>query len=454
MAQQTRQTLWQKIGNTGKTSGDERSRILQVANSLVLHLHPTSVPATALRFRYTWGLGGISAILMVMLGLTGVMLMFRYDARLQYAYLSIQQLETEVIFGSLIRAVHHWSANLLVITSFLHLLRVFFTGSYKHGRTVNWLVGIALFVLSLALNFTGYLLPWDQLSYWAITVSTSLVAYVPLVGDSIKTFFLGGPQVGQAALSNFYAMHVVFFPAIVMALLGYHFWKVRKDGGITQPVVKDDQPVKRLTTIPHLVNVELAAALVVFTGVMIFSMFTPAPLGQIANPITSPNPAKAAWYFLGLQELLLHMHPLSALGLVALAAIALVSVPWIDRNAKDIGVYFRSAVGKKSALFGAILGFNLAPILVVLDEYWIDLAGWMPGVPVLITTALIPFVVTAGFFVLVYFGLRRTQFVKGELTNHSEALLGVFLFSIVGLIMLTIIGIFFRGANMALVLFY
>jgi quinol-cytochrome oxidoreductase complex cytochrome b subunit len=454
MAQQTRQTLWQKVINTGKGSTDERSRILQVANSLVLHLHPASVPATALKFRYTWGLGGISAILMVMLGLTGVMLMFRYDARIQYSYLAIQQLETEVIFGSLIRAVHHWSANLLVITSFLHLLRVFFTGSYKHGRTANWIIGISLFILSLALNFTGYLLPWDQLSYWAITVSTSLVAYVPLVGEGIKTFFLGGPQVGQAALSNFYAMHVVFFPAIMAALLGYHFWKVRKDGGISQPLPKEDEPVKRLTTIPHLVNIELAAALVVFTGVMIFSMFQRAPLGQIANPITSPNPAKAAWYFLGLQELLLHMHPLSALGLVALAVIALVSVPWIDRDARDIGVYFRSKVGKKAALFGGLLGLNLTPILVVLDEYWIDLPGWFSGLHVLVSTALIPFLVTVLFFGLVYFGLRRSQLAKGVQTYHSEALLGVFIFAITALIMLTVIGIFFRGANMALVLFY
>lgn len=454
MAQETRQSFWQRVANPKKGEADDRSRILQVANSLILHLHPASVPVNALKFRYTWGLGGISATLMVMLALTGVLLMFRYDARIQYSYLSIQQLETEVIFGSLIRAVHHWSANLLVITSFLHLLRVFFTGSYKHGRTVNWIVGIGLFILSLALNFTGYLLPWDQLSYWAVTVSTSLVAYLPLVGESIKTFFLGGPQVGQAALSNFYAMHVVFFPAIVLALLGYHFWKVRKDGGISQPAQKEDEPVRKVTTIPHLVNVELAAALVVFTGVMIFSMLNRAPLGQIANPITSPNPAKAAWYFLGLQELLLHMHPLAALGLVAVAFIALVSVPWIDRDAKDIGVYFRSAVGKKAAVYGGLLGLNLTPILVILDEYVIDLAGLLPGVPVIISTALIPFLLTVSFFVLFYFGLKKAHLVKGVKTNHSEALLGVFIFTIVALIVLTIIGNFFRGANMALVLFY
>ncbi len=453
MAQQSRQSLWQRVTNTGKGASDDRSRILQVANNALLHLHPASVPAKALNFTYTWGLGGISATLMVMLALTGVLLMFRYDARIQYSYLAIQQLETEVIFGSLIRAVHHWSANLLVITSFLHLLRVFFTGSYKHGRTVNWIVGIGLFILSLALNFTGYLLPWDQLSYWAVTVSTSLVAYVPLVGEGIKSFFLGGPQVGQAALSNFYAMHVVFFPALVIALLGYHFWKVRKDGGISQPLNRGDEPIKRLTTIPHLVNIEMAAALVVFTGVMIYSMFERAPLGQIANPITSPNPAKAAWYFLGLQELLLHMHPLAALGLVVLVVVALISVPWIDRDSKDIGVYFRSPVGRKAALFGALLGLNLTPVLVLLDEYWIDLAGWMPGVPVLITTALIPFLATTLFFGLVYYGLRRSQLIKGEQTNHSEALLGVFTFAIVALVVLTIIGIFFRGANMALVLF-
>jgi len=276
----------------GKNVSGEQRRLQQVTNSLILHLHPVRVPAQAIRFTYTWGLGGISAVLAVVLALTGVLLMFRYDARVDYAYISIQALETEVAFGSLIRAAHHWSANLLVISSFLHLLRVLFTGSYKQGRTANWIIGVILFALALAANFTGYLLPWDQLAYWAITVSTSLVAYIPVIGNAIRTFALGGPQVGQAGLSNFYALHVVFIPTLLATLMGYHFWKVRKNGGISQPQPKNNERGEMLTTIPHLVNVEYAAGLVTLLVVAIWAMTTPAPLGPIANPLNSPNPAK------------------------------------------------------------------------------------------------------------------------------------------------------------------
>ena len=431
-----------------RPSADERGRLAQVANNVILHLHPASVPAAAVRFTYTWGLGGMAALLGAMLGLTGVLLMFRYDARVDYAYMSIQQLETEVMFGSLVRALHHWSANLLVIVSALHLVRVYFTGSYKQGRTVNWVIGVALLILALASNFTGYLLPWDQLAYWAITVSTSLLAYIPLVGTGIRNFALAGPQVGQAALSNFYALHVVFIPVISFSLAGYHFWKVRKNGGISQPLRKEGERSARLATIPHLVNAEYAVGLVLITGLSIWSMLVTAPLGPIANPLHSPNPAKAAWYFLGLQELLLHMHPLAALGLVGMAVAALLVVPWFDKDESDIGVYFRSQAGKRAAMLSGLLGFVLALAMVVLDEYVLDIPGWLPGVPASITTGWIPLLATLGAFAAVYFGLRKSKLGA----NHSEALLGVFAFAITGLVIMTIVGIFFRGPNMALVL--
>ena len=426
---------------------EERSRLLQAANNVILHLHPASVPAAAVRFTYTWGLGGISALLGVMLALTGVLLMFRYDARVDYAYMSIQQMETQVMFGSLVRATHHWSANLLVIVAVLHLVRVFFTGSYKQGRTTNWVIGVILLVLVLASNFTGYLLPWDQLAYWAITVSTSLLAYIPLVGQAVRNFVLAGPQVGQAALSNFYAMHVVFIPFIAASLAGYHFWKVRKNGGISQPLRKDGERQTRLSTIPHLVNVEYAAGLVVIAVLTVWSMLVTAPLGPIANPITSPNPAKAAWYFLGLQELLLHMHPLAALGLVGILAAAILAIPWLDKDEADIGIYFRSEAGKWAARVGGGLGFGLALLMVVLDEYLLDIPGWLSFLPSSITTGWIPLLATLGTFGLVYAGLRKFS-KKGA--NHSEALLGVFAFAGAALVALTLIGILFRGANMAL----
>lgn len=428
----------------------ERKHLLGVVNNLVLHLHPATVPAQALRITYTWGLGGFSAVLALLLGMTGLLLMFRYDARIDYAYISIQQLETQVIFGSLVRGLHHWSANLLVITAFLHLLRVFLTGGYKDGRTMNWLIGVGLLLLVLASNFTGYLLPWDQLAYWAITVSASLLAYIPLIGNAISHFVLAGPEVGQGALSNFYALHVVVLPAILMSLMAYHFWKIRKNGGLSQPVNEQGRS-ERLTTLPHLVRIEAAAMLALIAALMLFSMLRPAPTGPIANPLESPNPAKAAWYFLGLQEMLLHMHPLAAISLVALALLALFAIPYLDNHSADIGIYFRSGLGRWSAFIGFVLALDLVPTLVVLDEYWWDLPGWLPGWPAWITNGLVPFLFVLLVTALLYAGLRRLS-LQGRRANHSEALLGVVIFFLTSLIVLTLIGNLFRGENMALLL--
>ena len=437
----------QRLFYTVRRGDEDRNRMVTVVNNLILHLHPTTIPAQAVRFSYTWGLGGISALLAGLLVLTGLMLMFRYDASIDRAYLSIQILETQVPFGSLFRAVHHWSANLLVVTVFLHLLRVFLTGGFKKGRSMNWLVGTSLLLIVLAFNFTGYLLPWDQLAYWAITVSTSLLGYIPLVGQAISNFFLAGPAVGQGALRNFYALHVALLPALLILLLAYHFWRVRKSGGISQPPRPDGQPVERVTTIPNLVQVELAVAMIVIVGVLIWSMLVPAPLGDLANPANSPNPAKAAWYFLGLQELLLHMHPLAAIVLVIIMLAGFVILPYVDRNNDNIGIYFRSSTGRKTVLTGALIALYLIPVLVVVDEFWLDLPALLPFLPTILSNGFIPLaLILAGFGILYLINRRLLK------ANHSEALAGLTAFILSSLIILTLIGNFFRGANMALIL--
>jgi quinol-cytochrome oxidoreductase complex cytochrome b subunit len=426
----------------------DRSRLRATASNAILHLHPARVPAGALRFTYTWGLGGISAMLAVLLGITGLLLMFRYDANIERAYTSILFIETEGAFGSLVRGVHHWSANLLVIAAFLHLVRVFLTGGFKRGRTMNWLIGIALLVLVLASNFTGYLLPWDQLAYWAVTVSTSLIEYIPRVGTMLSNFVLAGSAVGQGTLRNFYAVHVAVLPVILLALMGYHFWKVRKNGGISQPYPKPEKPITRVSTIPNLVRIEFAAATVVIVGVLLFSMFNPAPLNELADPVNSPNPAKAAWYFLGLQELLLHMDALAAIGLVGIVLLGLVFLPRWDSHDEDIGIYFRSRKGRWAAFIGAFLAIDLIPMLVVADEYWIDLPTMLPGEwPVLVVNGLVPLLATLGGLALIYLLTRLIL-----RANRSEALVGVFVFVMLSLVVLTFIGVYFRGPNMALVL--
>jgi quinol-cytochrome oxidoreductase complex cytochrome b subunit len=389
----------------------------------------------------------------MLLAVTGTLLMFRYDASVERAYTSIQFMETQVFFGSLVSAIHHWSANLLIITVFLHLLRVFFTDGYKKGRATNWIVGITLLLLVVAFNFTGYLLPWDQLAFWAITVGTSLLSYVPVVGAGISNFLLAGPEVGQGALRNFYAIHVAVLPAVLVLLMSYHFWKVRKDGGISQPEPppaeegQKRQRVVRLTTIPHLVRLELAAALVVITVLALWAMFVPAPLEELANPAHPPNPAKAAWYFMGLQELLLHMHPLAAMVFPGIVLLAITVIPYWDKSEADIGVYFRSRGGALMALAGALLGLVLVPLLVLADEYWIDLPAMLPTWPTILSNGLIPLMLSLAGLAIIYAIMRL-----GARANHSESLVGLFTFVIVGFIVLTIIGVFFRGANMAFVI--
>ncbi|MBP6471960.1 MAG: cytochrome b N-terminal domain-containing protein [Chloroflexi bacterium] len=439
------QTWRQRILYTTQT--DDRSRMRAVANNLILHLHPTKVPAPALRWTYTWGLGGLSATLALLLIITGVILTFRYDASVERAYTSIQYLETQVAFGSLVRALHHWSANLLVVTAFLHLIRVFLTGGFKLGRSTNWIIGLVLLLIVVAFNFTGYLLPWDQLAYWAITVGTSLLSYLPLVGTAVANFLLGGPEVGQAALRNFYAIHVAVLPALLVIMMSYHFWKVRKDGGISQPPSEPGERIERLTTIPHLVQIEFAAAAVLILGLFVWAAFVPAPLEALADPSHPTNPAKAAWYFLGLQELLLHMHPLAALLLPGIILGAFVAIPYLDKQEDNIGRYFRSAVGKQIALLAALYAIGLIPLLVLLDEYWLDLPALLPGLPTLISNGLIPLALTLGGLTGLYLLFRTTN-----KANKSEALVGLFVFVMVSLLLLTLIGIFFRGPNMALVL--
>ncbi len=433
--------------STTLAGADERSQLKATVNNLVLHLHPARVPVSSLRFSYTWGLGGISALLVLIQLATGILLLFHYEATVERAYASIQYLEAEVAFGSLVRAMHHWSANLLVITLFLHLLRVFYTGGFKQGRSANWLIGLMLLGLVLAFNFTGYLLPWDQLAYWAVTVSSSLITYIPLAGDAITHFLLAGPEVGQAALRNFYALHVAVLPAILLLSMAYHFWKIRKNGGLSHPPAPARQRIEKVTTSPHLIRKEFAAATAVLTALMLWSMAVSAPLEELANPVHSPNPAKAAWYFAGLQELLLHMDALAAMLLVGLVLAGLVLLPFYDRRSDNIGLYFRSAVGRRAALLGALLAIDLVPLLVIADEYWLDLPRQLPHWSLFVATGLFPLTLSLAGLLVIYVGIRWLT-----RANHSEALTGLFTFVMGGLVVLTVIGVFFRGPNMALIL--
>ncbi|MCU0617784.1 MAG: cytochrome b N-terminal domain-containing protein, partial [Gemmatimonadaceae bacterium] len=185
-----------------------RGRAQRAFGNVFLHVYPVRVPRALLRFRSTWRLGFISAVLYAILFITGVYLMFFYTPAVSMAYGDMQQLRSQVGFGQLIRNVHRWGAHLMVLAVVFHLVRVFVHGAYKAPRQFNWVIGVGLLLVTLAYSFTGYLLPWDQLAYWAVTVGSDLVQYAPGVGGWLRNFLLGGSTIGQSALLRFYVIHV------------------------------------------------------------------------------------------------------------------------------------------------------------------------------------------------------------------------------------------------------
>jgi quinol-cytochrome oxidoreductase complex cytochrome b subunit len=329
--------------------GTRQQRLAAMLSSVVLHLHPTRVRVKVLRFKTTLGLGLISFFLFVILTVTGLALMLYYVPHTASAYRSMKDIEFAVTFGRFLRNAHRWAAHGMVAVVFLHMCRVFFTGSYKRPREFNWVVGVMLLLLTLALSFTGYLLPWDQLAFWAITVGTSIVAYFPVVGEPARYLLLGGHDIGQAALLRFYVLHCVVLPLVMTSLVGVHFWRVRKDGGIAVP----PGPTRRVPAWPHLLFRELLVLLLVLVVVHAAALMWNAPLEEIADAARTPNPAKAPWYFLGLQELVHYGAVLGGVVIPTGLVLALLALPYVDSRGGGVGVWFARERRLANAVFGA-----------------------------------------------------------------------------------------------------
>ncbi|MXX32093.1 MAG: DUF4405 domain-containing protein [Chloroflexi bacterium] len=227
--------VWQSIFRTGYPN-TPRNQMLAVATNVFLHLPPTRIHRTHVKITHTYCLGGLSFFMFLGLTVTGVLLMFYYVPSIERAYQDIQELEANVRFGQLLRNMHRWMAHAMIILVLLHMMRVFYTGAYKPPREFNWVVGVVLFILTLLLSFTGYLLPWDQLAFWAITVGTTMVGSAPVLGDESKFLLLGGFSVGPNALIRFYTLHVIGLPLVISIFMAVHFWRVRRDGGLARPL--------------------------------------------------------------------------------------------------------------------------------------------------------------------------------------------------------------------------
>ncbi len=394
-----------------------------------LHIHPVKVNRHTLKPWYSLGLGLMSFFLFVILTVSGILLMFYYVPATTQAYDRMLDLRGSVAFGTFLRNMHRWGAHFMVAVVFLHMCRVFFTGSYKKPREFNWVIGVTLFLLTLFSSFTGYLLPWDQLAFWAITVGTAIAGYAPVVGEEMKFLLLGDYTVGQEALLRFYVLHIAVLPLLVTLLVTIHFWRIRKDGGLSRPAEADEPPqpapakhdglaewprelepviaaapaaggamvavkpaapalpiekrhygiqglvrgpftkvgnVPENTVFswPNLFMAELFVLVLTIAGVLVVSLLFNAPLEEPVNVQHPPNPAKAPWYFLGLQEQVSYSAFWGGVGVPTLEVLILLLAPYLDRNPKGIGKWFAKERLLANTLFLIFVIVNIALIII------------------------------------------------------------------------------------------
>ena len=369
--------FWSVRPSSDRQSGDA------VVSNFLLHWFPAKAYKPSMAWNYSFWLGTASAALLLVLVLSGGPLLFLYVPSVERAYASIKDIEYVVTFGSWIRSVHRFAAHFMVLAVFLHLVRVFLTGAYKNGigqgqkREQNWVIGVAMLLLTLLLSFTGYLLPWDQLAYWAVTVGTNIASSIPVIGPTVRELLLGGRGIDQPTLIRFYVLHVIVLPGALGGLFVYHMWRIRKDGGLaradatallpsrvatpivptktytllgvargTAPTVRSstlEAPDLTVNSVPDLTRRIAIVVLATLALMSLLAVFLRSPLEEAANALVTPNPAKAPWYFLWLQEIVtdttLHIGSFTINGafiggvvLPGLLVTLLTVWPWIDRS--------------------------------------------------------------------------------------------------------------------------
>jgi quinol-cytochrome oxidoreductase complex cytochrome b subunit len=444
------QRIWRSIFPEPVRPRTERERNRLLRNNLILHFRPPVVKQKTLIFTLSWGLGGMAATLVLLQMATGMLLKFIYVPTPVDAYASVQSIMVQIPFGRLVRNLHHWCANLLVVVLALHMLRVLFTGAFHHPRQFNWIIGLALFALVLAANLSGYLLPYDQLAYWAVTVVTAMFSYIPGIGDGLSQSLGDGTELGPRTLPFFYSLHTAVFPILLAGLMGFHFWRIRKAGGLVVPREVadpvDEMPV-RVPVVPHLLVREVSTALALTASVLVFSIFFDAALAAPANPGLSPNPVRAPWYFAGLQELLLHLHPTVAVGVIPLmGGFFLVSIPYLAYPRSTEGIWFASARGRTHAINATIMATVIVSAFVVIDALVVKKASWAADMAPLVRNGLLPLML---LFALTTGGVLILRKRCGCTLN--ETIQSLFVAMLTALVVLTVVGVFFRGPSMQLI---
>jgi quinol-cytochrome oxidoreductase complex cytochrome b subunit/mono/diheme cytochrome c family protein len=307
------------------------------------HLHPPGIPAEQARFRYTLAAGGLAVFLSLVLLITGLLEMYYYVPTPEQAAVSIQNINLLVPFGKLVRNLHFWSAQMLVVVVTIHLLRVVLTGAYASKRRFNHLLGLGLLAVVLLLDFTGYILRWDKGIHWALVVGANLLKTIPWIGESFYQFVIGGSEPGAATLTRFYAWHIFGLSLIGIILMIWHIFRVRRDGGIA---VSPSAPFTNRSRIKRfeLLNREVLAMLITVVLLMLFSLFIPAPIKEPISDLGSlASDSRAPWFFLWVQQLLKFGDPFVLGVLTPVLVIAVLgAIPYVLPNARqdELGRWF------------------------------------------------------------------------------------------------------------------
>ncbi len=335
--------------------------------SLLYALHPDKIPASGARLTYTFGLGGITVFATLVTLLTGVALTFYYVPTPAGAHDSVVLINDVVSFGAVMRGLHYWGAQLMVITATLHLARIVFTGGYRPPRELNWLIGLALLIVTLIWDFTGYVLRWDEGGYWALLVGTNLFREIPVWGESFYRALVGDVQIGASGLLRFYGWHVLGLTLIGGFGVIYHLWRLKKDGGISRPLLRPGE-IRAFVSKDDLFFREFITAALVFAALIFLTVLIPIPIGAPASPGGAATDVRAPWIFLWVQNLLRVLPPLWAgifLPLGVLLALALI--PFLDRRGPGRGIWFAPERWKTQVLLaGLALGMLTLSLLEVL----------------------------------------------------------------------------------------
>ena len=430
-------------------------RVGRITRNFFLHIHAPRVHPHSMKPGYTFGLGMILGFLFLVMVLTGIVLMIYYTPSVEMAYQSVKDIIYVVPGGRIIRNIHRWASQGMVVVVFLHMIRVFYTGSYLGNRSLNWVIGVVMLVVALLSNFSGYLLPWDQLAYWAVTIGSNIAAsareltdllgvtHVIDPGGFLKKLLIGGETVGQPALSRFFALHVIFLPLTMLVLMGIHFWRIRKDGGLSRPVSVENKEgeASKWYAWPVLMWTEMAILIGVVLVLLLIALAADAPLLERANPVYPENPAKAPWYFLGIQELVSYSAFAGGMLVPVLYLIFLFSIPYRDREEKFVGQWFSGREGIKLVLISAGSALAIVLIQLVILVRLGGLRDWVPGVSQWFVMLMNPAMVTSVLFIL---GAEITRRRTG---SSRMGVLVLFTASLVALVVFTLMGIYFRGPN-------